>query len=246
MASFVCGVLFLLIIISQGNAQYNSVICDNKIGNYEVNSTYQTNLDILLSNLTSNTENNYGFYNFSYGQNGDKVNAIGLCRGDVKQDDCRSCLNDSRGNLTHICPIQKEAISYQDRCMLRYSNGSIFGLMETSPWLYLSKEINATNVKQFNEAVGNLLRNLTGIAASGDSRTKYAAGNETAPNFETIYGLVQCTPDLSEKDCNDCLVGAIAEIPSCCDGKTSGGVIRPSCNIRYENYRFYDAPAPSL
>lgn len=36
----------------------------------------------------------YGFYNFSNGQDLDKVYTFGLCRGDKKkQDELRSCLN---------------------------------------------------------------------------------------------------------------------------------------------------------
>jgi hypothetical protein len=124
--------LLLLIIVSQAKAQPNFLdnFCINGNGNYTANSTYQTNLNILLSNLSTNTEINYGFYNFSYGQNTDKVNAIGLCRGDVKPDVCRKCLNDSRVLLTQLCPNQKEAIGWYENCMLRYSNRSIFGIME--------------------------------------------------------------------------------------------------------------------
>ena len=58
-------------------------------GNHTNNSTYETNLNQLLSSLYSNTEIDYGFYNSSYGQNSDDVYAIGLCRGDVKPDVCR-------------------------------------------------------------------------------------------------------------------------------------------------------------
>lgn len=249
--SFICCVL--LIIISQASAQpsFLSHFCDNTKGNFTANSTYQTNLNTLLSNLTSDTKINYGFYNSSYGQNTDKVNAIGLCRGDVKPRECRLCLNFSKALLTQLCPNQKEAISYHDNCMLRYTNRSIFGVMETSPYTYTWNTRNATDVDQFNQVLGNLLRNLTPVAASGDSRLKYATGNASASNFETIFGLVQCTPDLSEKDCNDCLVGAISEISSNLSGKIGGRVLRPSCNIRYEIYRFYGertmayAPAPS-
>jgi hypothetical protein len=51
---------------------------------------------------------------------------------------------------------------------------------------------------------------------------------------------MQCTPDINYLDCNQCLVQAIANLPSCCGNKIGGRVIRPSCNLRYENYRFYE------
>ncbi|XP_061353842.1 cysteine-rich receptor-like protein kinase 44 isoform X1 [Gastrolobium bilobum] len=245
--SFLCCLLFM--IISQTSAQSSplSRICVNEKGNYTANSTYQTNLNTLLPNLTSNTEIDYGFYNFSYGQNIDKVNAIGLCRGDVKPDACRSCLNDSRVSLTQLCPNQKEAYVWFDKCMLRYSNRSIFGVVETLlPLDYMWDLNNATDVDQFNQVLFNLMRNLKGAAASGDSRRKYAADNATVSTFQTIYGLVQCTPDLSWEACNGCLDGAISEIPKCCNARSGVRVIAPSCNIRYETYGFYDpTPSPS-
>ena len=53
--------------------------------------------------------------------------------------------------------------------------------------------------------------------------------------FETILGLVQCTPDLSLQHCDDCIGGVIWEIGALCNGIT-----RPSCNnIRYEIYRLF-------
>ncbi|KAK7280212.1 hypothetical protein RJT34_25274 [Clitoria ternatea] len=249
-------IFVILIFMSQSNAQPSFLFhfCIDSNGNYTANSTYQNNLNTLLSNLSSNTQIDYGFYNFSYGQDSDKVNAIGLCRGDVKPVDCRSCLNDSRVLLTQLCPNQKEAIGWYDHCMLRYSNRSIFNRMETSPGFTMhNRENNVTNVEQFNEVLRKLLDSLISSASSGNSQRKFAAANATGPGFQTIYGLVQCTPDLSELDCNSCLVGAMPQIPICCDSKKGGRVIRPSCNFRYEVYRFYDpnnvampqAPAPA-
>ncbi|KAH1140057.1 hypothetical protein GLYMA_10G253800v4 [Glycine max] len=241
MAAISCKLFFhcclFLKFIYEANAQ--SAECDDSIGNYTANSTYNTNLNTLLTTLSSHTEINYGFYNFSYGQNTDKVNAIGLCRGDVEPDECRSCLNDARGNLTQRCPNQKKAIIYYDNCMLRYSNTTIFGVMETSPALFLGNTVNATDVEQFNQVLQTLMSNLTDRAASGDSRRKYATDDTTAASFQRIYGLVQCTPDLSGLDCSSCLVGAIENIQDCCSGKRGGRVIRPSCNVRFELGPFY-------
>eukprot|EP00261_Vitis_vinifera_P017123 XP_010646639.1 PREDICTED: putative receptor-like protein kinase At4g00960 isoform X1 [Vitis vinifera] len=224
--------------------------CSDSVGNYTDNSTYEANLNTLLSSLSSNNEIDYGFYNFSYGQNSDKVNAIALCRGDVVTDACRSCVNDSRIQLTQLCPNQKEAIGWYDKCMLRYSNNSIFGTAQTSLSFYMWNPENASNVEDFNQVLGNLMASLRSKAASGDSRHKFATGEANVTSFVTIYGLMQCTPDLSEASCRDCLEGATNEIPNCCDSKKGGRVIKPSCNLRFETYRFYEftaanAPPPA-
>ncbi|XP_027937066.1 putative receptor-like protein kinase At4g00960 [Vigna unguiculata] len=234
--------LFLSCLISRARAQYNTEYCNNNEGNYTINSTYHNNLNTLLSTLSSHTQINYGFYNFSYGQNNDKVNAIGLCRGDVKQDECRRCLNDSAVTITQLCPNQKEALLWLNtsKCLLRYSHSTIFGVVESSPSFYLRNSNNVTEADKFNQALSNLMRNLTVVAASGDSRRKYSTGSAAASNFQTVYGLVQCTPDLSETDCNRCLDGCISEIPSCCQGRMGARVLRPSCNIRFESAMFYD------
>ncbi|KAG6695129.1 hypothetical protein I3842_09G080800 [Carya illinoinensis] len=92
--------------------------------------------------MSSNTKIDYGFYNFTAGENADKVNAIAFCRGDVTLDVCRSCINSTSQYLLQSCPNQKEAINWPDKCSVRYSNRSIFGVMETQP-MFTSKTIYA-------------------------------------------------------------------------------------------------------
>ncbi|KAL1296181.1 hypothetical protein AAHE18_19G264900 [Arachis hypogaea] len=161
----------LLTLISHTTAQPSFLyhFCMNDKGNYTENSAYHTNLNTLLSTLSSNTEVDYGFYNFSQGQGSDKVNAIGMCRGDVKPESCRSCLNDSRVLLMHRCPNQKEAIGWYDNCMLRYSNRSIFDTMEPDPTYLLWVGINATDTNQFIQVLRNLLESLRTNASSADT-----------------------------------------------------------------------------
>ncbi|KAK7391007.1 hypothetical protein VNO78_19284 [Psophocarpus tetragonolobus] len=213
--------------------------CDNSRGNYTVNSTYHNNLNTLLSSFSSHTEIKYGFYNFSYGEDPDKVYAIGVCRGDQNQDECLKCLNDSRVALAQKCPNQKEAIHWPGECVLRYSYRSIFGLMENQPTILLVYEKNVTgSVDEFNKVLESLMRNLSMTAASGDSRRKYATDSRPTPDFQTTYGYVQCTPDLSSEDCTKCLGEAISNIPVF-NGKAGGNVLKPSCRIRFDPYAFY-------
>lgn len=252
--SFVCCLLLITNFTTQASADNSPqnffYFCDdhnNGRGNYTVNSTYDTNLNTVLSTLTSNTEIDYGFYNFTYGENTDKVYAIGLCRGDVKPDECRNCLQHSRANLTQqLCRNRKEAIGwYEDeKCMLRYSDRSIFNLNEIGPAYFMWSMLNATQVDQFNKVVKDLLDGLKTKAKSGDSQSKYATASVSGPDNRTIYGLVQCTPNLSGPQCDDCLVQSIKEVSHCCNSRLGVRIVRPSCNLRFETASlFYGTPA---
>ncbi|KAG7959343.1 hypothetical protein I3843_10G065100 [Carya illinoinensis] len=217
--------------------------CLYEKGNYTANSTYESNLNQLLSSdVSSDTGSNSGFYNFSYGQNPNQVHAIGLCRGDVDSEVCRDCLNRTKSLFPKLCPNQKEAIVGYDYCMFRYSNRSIYGVMETSPpfFLWNPNTVLDNYVEKFNGVLWTLMENLTSQAKDGGSLRKFAANNASAPQFKTLYALVQCTPDLSMDDCEDCLRGAKEAIPQCCDRKRGGRVVWPSCNIRFETYPFLD------
>ncbi|KAG6658114.1 putative receptor-like protein kinase At4g00960 isoform X1 [Carya illinoinensis] len=246
--------LFLLsaiaILTAQAVAQTNPLyhFCINDKGNYTSNSTYDKNLNHILSSLSSGARVNYGFFNSSYGNNSDEVHAIGLCRGDSNSDDCRSYLNNAASVLKQNCPVQKEAILWYDYCMFRYSNRSIFGLLETSPSFYMwnLNNVSANYLDQFNDVLRTLLEGLRDEAAAGGSLRKYAVNNTIAPQFMTLYALVQCTPDLSREQCDNCLTGAFGNIPQCCSGKQGGRVITPSCNFRFEIYQFYNSTAEAL
>jgi hypothetical protein len=73
-------------------------------GNYTRNSTYRTNLETLLTSMSSNTKIDYGFYNFSVGESPDKVSAVALCSLDISPNECRSCINESSYYLLQACP----------------------------------------------------------------------------------------------------------------------------------------------
>ncbi|KAJ6292229.1 hypothetical protein OIU78_024407 [Salix suchowensis] len=215
-------------------------------GNYTTNSTYHANLNKLLTSIYTNTEINNGFYNFSYGEDADTVYSIALCRPDIRPDDCRSCIRNASDSLVRNCPNFVEAIGGLDNCMVRYANRSIFDRMEQGPyfWVYDVRS-NVSDVVRFNQSRMTLLGMLSDQAA--ESRYKYAMGQRAVDrNFQIIYALVQCTPDLSASACRDCLYNASGLIPQCCNARPGGRVIYPSCNFRYEIDRFYDPSTNSI
>ncbi|KAL3575962.1 hypothetical protein D5086_021245 [Populus alba] len=220
--------------------------CIENHGNFSANSDYKSNLDRLISSFSSDTNNDYGFYTGSFGENIDKAYAISLCRGDKKPETCRSCIKNSSQVLSQLCPNQKEAYIWYDDCMLRYANHTIFNSMEFGPYFWMYNLVNVTDENEFNEVLNALLGRLINSAALGDSRRKFAAGNATAEKSQqTMYALVQCTPDLTQPQCSDCLNRAIKLIPTCCSKRQGGRVVSPSCHFRYEKDPFYDLASTS-
>lgn len=119
--------------------------------------------------------------------------------------------------------------------------------MEDLPLSHLYNRYNVTDVDQFNRALLTLARRLISTAASGNSLRKFATGTELIAGFRTLFGLVQCTPDLSKQQCDNCLAGAFREIAVCCGGGKQGAIIlTPSCNIRFEVYPFFEVTPATL
>lgn len=78
-------------------------------------------------------------------------------------------------------------------------------------------------------------------AASGDTRRKYAA-DKTVVDMQTIYALVQCTPDLKYQDCVDCVNDLRWDASEYFMSSQGGTAMAPSCGVRYQIYPFYESP----
>lgn len=111
--------------------------------------------------------------------------------------------------------------------------------------LSASKSVARVDLNRFNELLAGLLNDLA-TKAAGSAEEKFATGEVNFTRSDTLYGLVQCTPELSTFDCNMCFRSAIASVPNCCDGNQGARVLLPGCNIRYELYPFYNSTTEAL
>ncbi|KAJ4976016.1 hypothetical protein NE237_001122 [Protea cynaroides] len=207
------------------------------------NSRYLANLDLLLSSLSSNATSATGFYNTTIGDDSDKVYGLFLCRGDITTNDCQNCVETATEKIKLSCTNQTTAIAWYDYCMIRYSNQSIFSTLQQEPVIYPYGPKDISNLDQYNQTVGDLMYRLVKQAAFGGSTpVYYAAGEEKYyTGYDRVYGLVQCTPDITKNECNRCLSGSITDIPNKIYPKQGGRVLKPSCNLRYEfNSAFYE------
>ncbi|KAF3949582.1 hypothetical protein CMV_024565 [Castanea mollissima] len=226
-------------------------VCENTT--FSPNSIYQSNLKSLLSSFSSNA--NLEFYATTKGQNtSDPVYGLSNCRGDVTSQVCRECVEAAVKELTNKCSRQKVAVTWYDECILRYSNWSFLTTVDERPMFGLLNTQNVTDQDKFNQLLNtSMIALLTDLAREisnvSTGAKKFGTRQVNISAFQTLYNLLQCTPDLSGADCYNCLLDAIKLVPWCCGGKQGGRIVFPSCNIRYELYPFYrmaaTAPLPS-
>ncbi|XP_056687946.1 uncharacterized protein [Spinacia oleracea] len=223
-----------------------------------VSRKYQTNVDTLLSSLSSNTTNESRFYNTTVGIGANQVYGVFFCRIDQTVAICQECISLAINSLNSRCRGQKESVVWYDQCLVRYSNDSFFGTMNDAPMIPMWNRQNAVDIQNitnnqmaFTQVLLETLRNVSSQAATGPSGKKFATkegkfvANLTSMNL--LYTLAECTPDISVRDCNTCLQMTIGNMTEMCNMKAGCTMMNPSCNMRYDVYAFYgDALTPAL
>nr|VDC60726.1 unnamed protein product [Brassica rapa] len=218
-------------------------ICLN--GYFRPNSAYHSNRRQILSSIASNVTSHNGFFNSSIGQIPNRIFITGMCIPETKPESCSDCIEDASERLLEGCPNQTEAYSWPDLCMVRYSNVSYTGslVMEPSHVICDPGDINV-DLTVVDRVYDELMVRTTAAASKRSSSFEqkyYAAEAASLKNFETMYTMMQCAPDVSSQDCEFCLNKSVAEYKSSCRGKQGGWVSRPSCYFRWEMYSFSEA-----
>ncbi|KAK1264226.1 Cysteine-rich repeat secretory protein 38 [Acorus gramineus] len=228
-------------------AQYNPSAsiyqkCPADSTNYTSGSVFQSDLGNLLQSLARQTPSNGGFFNDSTNDN--TVYGLAQCRGDLSRTECSDCLARSVTEIIARCPWRKQAVLRFDGCLTRYSDRRFFSTLSTDDSQILYNANNASDQKLLNRQLGRLLNGLATNASLDSSRFAKGEINYTTTDVGKLYGLVQCTKDLSEGDCVSCLRQSIGYLPGCCSGKIGAQVLSTSCYLRYESSPFYSALSP--
>ncbi|KAF9588268.1 hypothetical protein IFM89_008685 [Coptis chinensis] len=215
-------------------------------GNYTTNSTFQADLSILLSSISnySTLTNNTKYFNNTVRSNSDGVYGLFQCRGDYTSEDCKKCAKTATEEVTIRCPFKKESVLFYDECLLHYSDKPVISTMQLDPTVD-TRDISGTN--QFTPRLNELMEGIVARAVSNSS-SLFAVGENYFTSSNNIFGLAQCTQDISRTDCGRCLNRSISQLSLCCNTREGGRVIKPSCIVRFEIYNFFgpEAIIPAL
>ncbi|KAG6695155.1 hypothetical protein I3842_09G082800 [Carya illinoinensis] len=99
---------------------------------------------------------------------------------------------------------------------------------------------NVSNPVHFVRVLTYLMENITNEIAFDPSTRMFATGEIKFSSKKTIYGLVQCTRDMTQQDCYSCLHSALEDLQACCSSREGGFIVSRNCNVRFQLYRFYN------
>ncbi|KAI9128048.1 hypothetical protein K1719_001041 [Acacia pycnantha] len=220
--------------------------CSPEFQDYPLNSTFHNNLELLLGSLSGNISAS-GFYNTSTGEDPDRVYGLALCRGDINSTICKDCVQKASQDILNNCKSQ-DAMIWYDLCEVRYSFQMFISMM-----VYTGKypdEINqaknVSNPARFSHVLTYLMNNLSNEAAFVPSKNMFASGEIEFSQKITIYGLVQCTRDISGTLCYNCLNSARGDLGACCSSRESGTVLSRTCNVRFGLSQFFNTSSQYL
>lgn len=163
------------------------------------------------------------------------------------QPDLRDCVTTAGKNFSSSSQCRsKKAVVWYEECMLRYSDKATFSVLEDDDPIQIFNPNNTVPDAALLMKILNSTMTEIASAASKMSGKKFATKQKSYMPANPLYCLVQCTPDLSENDCNRCLQKAIVNLPN----DTAGAkMLSESCYLRYELFPFYeniDTLSPSI
>ncbi|PIA31857.1 hypothetical protein AQUCO_04700002v1 [Aquilegia coerulea] len=231
-----CFTLLLQFNLNTAQTYVHNFCFDDSVAN----STVEANLNILLSSISNKaTLNNTKFYYTTVGTSPDKVHGIFQCRGDLTPEVCKKCAEVATEEIKIRCPDKKEITIWYDECWLRLSTKLIISTMANDPKRYHSYANNVSNPNLFRSKLNELMDRLVDRAVN--STDLFAVDDQFVANSDRIYGLVQCTQDISRSECDRCLTNSVNQITPCCDNKDGGRILKPSCILWFEVYKFFQS-----
>ncbi|XP_073288630.1 plasmodesmata-located protein 8 isoform X1 [Primulina huaijiensis] len=204
---------------------------------YQANSPYQTNLNSMLSSITSSSYTTL-YNSFTLGTDPSTASPEGSvyglyqCRGDLNLKDCSTCIASSINQIVLLCPYTYGATLQLDGCFVRYEHVDFLGKPDTN-LVHKKCSERLLNDAEFLRRRDDILDDLRG-----------AVGFRVS-SVGSVEGYAQCLGDLTDEDCSSCLGNAVGKVRSLCGSAAAADMFLAQCYVRYWESGYYDNSSDS-
>ncbi|KAL0690391.1 hypothetical protein Bca4012_090069 [Brassica carinata] len=176
--------------------------CFVTLGKYKPGSQYEKNLKRIINEFPKGSFKR-GFISMTLGESPDFIVMLFQCRGDTHGPKCRSCYATAKPEFFKRCPRHKGGIIWYDQCSLYFSTIDSLGMIDYDNNFCMS---NATKISDdlYNQVkprhfIDDMIQNATREAKRD---APYYMAEEKRVGKETIYGMAECSFDMSQKNYN--------------------------------------------
>lgn len=185
----------------------------------------QDNVNSILTSIVNSAKmTNYNKFTAAGSTPQDTVYGLYQCAGNFQTDQCADCVARAVAKLGQTCPAACGGALQLDGCFVKYDNAT-----------FLGAEDKTLVVKKCGPSIGYNSDALT----RKDAVLAYLGSSDSASkrfglsNVGEVSGTVQCTGDLSQSKCQDCLTDAIEQLRIECGDASFGDVFLGKCYARY-------------
>ncbi|KAG0503254.1 hypothetical protein HPP92_003326 [Vanilla planifolia] len=206
--------------------------------NFTNNPVLQYNIYGAFSDLITKVPSN-GFAITTIGNGTNTVYGLAQCRGDIIDNSkgCVICVDHAIRKLMGDCTGSAATSILLDLCFVRYDTKNFLGIVDVPFVANFTSAGTAKDPEAFNQALW-LLLDWVKLSASSAS-DKYAIGKEKFVRGNmTIYGMAQCTQDLSGLTCKGCLEQMSNSLKASCKDRLACLVACNSCQLQYGDKNF--------
>ena len=164
----------------------------------------------------------------------DTVYGLAICRGDILEKDCKSCIVNATNEIRSHCLNNKGAIKWYYYCTLKYHNLDFFDQIDRDTLFFANTPENVNTNRLIRQKKRKWLAQLVGQASM--NAQMFSTGDFDVGDNYKLHGSVQCPRDLSSLDCMKCLNDSIRFIPKCCDMSKGVQIFSVTCDLRFETF----------
>lgn len=245
--------LFLALLLPIATRSSESILYQQCEKNFTKNDILQDNINNILLDMVGQSSLQ-GYAISSYANNTcESVYGVTRCEPDMSAKECSACITGAAQKIRTSCPDSAESHIWYENCFLHYDTTNFIGKVDRRYAYVWFSYYAAANPKAFEQAMAELMGEV--IAETVQGRKKFGFGENYANEIKlTVYGMAQCTRDLGERECNECLEEGLEIMTDICRDQVGCRLFASSCAIRYEIYKFSSftstddgaaAPAPS-
>ncbi|BAT74719.1 hypothetical protein LR48_Vigan01g125600 [Vigna angularis] len=113
----------------------------------------------------------------------------------------------------NTAPNKVSALVWYDFCVLRYSNESVYATVLTNISWHVLREKNISHMKDIQKG-DDFVRGLIKKATRETNKLFYMDVFNLS-SIKRRYGLMQCSRDLTNEGCRQCLENILAKVAKC-------------------------------